>query len=75
MKTTPHEKQREKKQEGIKKSKYSGQERQSAEHAGNEYKRFKLFFLRSHLHTNHRQFHHKPENNTFKDHIYILYMH
>lgn len=43
MKTTPREKQRENKQ-GIKKSKYSGQERQSAEHAGNEYKRFKLFF-------------------------------
>jgi len=44
MKTTPREKQRENKQERIKKSKYSGQERQSAEHAGNEYKRFKLFF-------------------------------
>lgn len=44
MKTTPREKQRENKQEGIKKSKHSGQERQSAEHAGNEYKRFKLFF-------------------------------
>lgn len=41
MKTTPREKQRENKQD-IKKSKYSGQERQSAAHAGNEYKRFKL---------------------------------
>ena len=44
MKTTPREKQRENKQEGIKKRNHSGQERQSAEHAGNEYKRFKLFF-------------------------------
>lgn len=42
MKTIPREKQRENKQEDIKKSKYSGQERQSAAHAGNEYKRFKL---------------------------------
>lgn len=39
MKTTPREKQGENKQKGIKKSKHSGQE-----HAGNEYKRFKLFF-------------------------------
>ena len=42
MKTTQREKQRENKQEDIKKSKYSGQERQSAEHAGKEYKRFEL---------------------------------